>query len=197
MKQYLIPIIFLILGLLFGYALFSGDKDPVNPIDLPAVTNELPQSEETTSQPKPPVEPVVTEESDENYCQTLKSRIAGSEDYVFTTNTASRSVISDGYTLQGCIYSINDSYGGWAPFEGQVGAYSLVSHSGILLDEGPLSVVGTSDWISSALAGDDIQYSIDLSFTPPSELGGELILRNENASGEPSRDKTITIPVLF
>ena len=131
-----------------------------------------------------------------DFCTQLKERIADSEGFVITTAIAAGSIITSGDEISGCVYSINESYGGWAPFEGQVGSYSLLASDGTTLDEGPLSVV-EDDWITLALSGEDIQYNTVMTFDPTGYTVGELILRNENASGEVDLDKTITISVSF
>lgn len=136
-------------------------------------------------------------ESALSFCQDIKDGIAGSANFVITTTIASGETIADGDVVSGCIYNINDSYGGWAPFEGQVGSYSLAASDGTILDEGPLTVVDMANWLDDAIAGEDIAYSEDMFFDATGYATGTLTLKNENASGDPVLDETITISVTF
>jgi len=130
------------------------------------------------------------------YCSDLKSRVTGSEDYVIMTEVAANSVITSGQVIAGCVYAPNGSYAGWAPFEGQVGSYELKASDGTSLATGPLSL-GVQDWMEAATNNESLKYQTEITFDAGSYTNGELILKNENASGEPERDKSVTIQVTF
>lgn len=78
---------------------------------------------------------------------------------------------------------------GWNGFEGQVGTVSLQDNTGNELDIEPLTA--TTEWMTTT-----VRFETNLEFTT-NATEGKLVFRNENASGEPSRDKTVTIPVKF
>jgi len=191
MKRTIILTIFatLALGVLLGFAL---DRFIIEE----ALNESTPTPESLQENTTDAVDQNITVSENLDFCSGIKSRIPGSDDFVITTTIASGELIIDGGEISGCVYSINDSYGGWAPFEGQVGSYSIVGSDGILIAEGPLSVTD-QNWMDAALAGESIEYRQVLSFDPGSYAFGEIILENENASGEASLDKAIIIPVSF
>ena len=202
MKQYLIPILLLLIGLFVGYFLAQSNVPETQIIIDDVVTNELPRAQAPEVSTEPTTLPTIAEvpileNNGENYCQELKSNIPGSEGFTVTTNTASGMNLQMGHEIRGCVYSVNDSYGGWAPFEGQVGSFSLLGSDGDIISEGPLSVVNSSNWIDDARAGNDIEYQGQIMSDDEITGTGTLLLRNENASGEPAYDKVITIPVSY
>jgi hypothetical protein len=68
----------------------------------------------------------------------------------------------------------------------------LVDQSGAILAEVPAQAIG--DWMTE----DFVPFSVTLSYpAQPSGTQGFLILRNDNPSGEPEWDRSITIPVIF
>lgn len=68
----------------------------------------------------------------------------------------------------------------------------LVDQSGAVLAEVPAQAMG--DWMTE----DFVPWSVTLSYpAQPSGTQGFLILRNDNPSGEPERDRSVTIPVIF
>jgi hypothetical protein len=68
----------------------------------------------------------------------------------------------------------------------------LVDQSGAVLTEVPAQAIG--DWMTE----DFVPFSVTLSYpTQPSGSQGFLILRNDNPSGEPERDRSVTLPVIF
>lgn len=78
---------------------------------------------------------------------------------------------------------------GWVGFEGQVGTVSLYDSANTLLDIKPLTA--TSEWMTST-----VRFEANLEFfTTAAE--GKLVFRNENASGEPSRDKSVSWKIKF
>ncbi len=78
---------------------------------------------------------------------------------------------------------------GWGGFEGQVGTVSLQDSAGNELDIEPLTA--TTEWMTTT-----VRFEANLEYVTLDQYG-KLIFRNENPSGEPSRDKTVTIPVRF
>ncbi len=130
------------------------------------------------------------------YCSDLKSRVAGSENYVIMTEIASNEMLTDGQTIAGCVYSVNGSYGGWAPFEGQIGSYELTAADGSVLATGPLPTLN-EDWMQDAMDNLALQFQGELAFDAGSYTSGELVLKNDNASGLPENDRSVTIPVTF
>jgi hypothetical protein len=68
----------------------------------------------------------------------------------------------------------------------------LVDQSGAVLAEVPAQAIG--DWMTE----DFVPFTVTLSYAAqPSGSQGFLILRNDNPSGEPERDRSVTIPVTF
>lgn len=77
---------------------------------------------------------------------------------------------------------------GWTGFEGQVGTVKLFDSSGKELAIGILTAQG--EWMQPI-----IDFETNLFFDYPGDGFGNLIFYNENASGEPERDKTFILPV--
>lgn len=77
---------------------------------------------------------------------------------------------------------------GWTGFEGQVGIVRLFDSTGQELALGILTA--TEDWMQA-----EVNFETTLFFDYPGEGTGQLVFYNENASGEPERDKTFTLPV--
>lgn len=197
----LLLLITLALGVLLGFII---DRYFIESVERPTVSSEVvsnntPAQENIAVEGEEPSETLVasnTEEVAVDFCTELKNNIPSSANFVITTAIAGGAQVASGDEIAGCVYSVNGSYGGWAPFEGQVGSYTLSASDGTILDEGPLSVVDPN-WLTLALAGEDIEYNTAMTFDPLSYTSGEIILRNENPSGEITLDETITIPVTF
>ncbi len=77
---------------------------------------------------------------------------------------------------------------GWNGFEGQVGTVRLLDSQGNQLALGILTA--TTDWMKPP-----VTFETTLNFNASSDGLGTLVFKNENASGEPSRDKTFTLQV--
>lgn len=135
------------------------------------------------------------EDEDVAYCTQLKSNIAGSADWNIIASIVDGATISGGDELSGCVYSVNESYGGWAPFEGQIGSYEVVASDGTSLGLGPIPTV--DNWMELGLDNEPIRYMGTLDFDASGYSEGTLILRNENASGMPEMDESIEIDVVF
>ena len=136
-----------------------------------------------------------TEELSTAFCADLKDNIEGSDDWTIVTGMTDGALIADGDEMTGCVYNVNDSYGGWAPFEGQVGYYEILADDGTSLAQGPMSTVG--NWMELGLAGEPIQYTSTLEFDAAGYSEGTLVLHNENAAGLPEMDQTVEIDVVF
>ncbi len=78
---------------------------------------------------------------------------------------------------------------GWIGFEGQVGNVSLVDREGNVLDTKPLTA--TSDWMTST-----VRFEANIEFFTTA-TSGKLVFRNENPSGEPSRDRSVSRNIKF
>lgn len=78
---------------------------------------------------------------------------------------------------------------GWYGFEGQVGTASIYDSDNNLLDIKPLTA--TTDWMTST-----VRFEVNLEFFTTS-TSGTIVFKNENASGEIERDKTVVLPVQF
>lgn len=80
---------------------------------------------------------------------------------------------------------------GWTGFEGQVGTVRLLDSNGNELAQGVLKA--TTEWTKLPT-----NFQADLSFKSPGQgLLGQLIFQNENASGDPAKKKTFTLPISF
>lgn len=77
---------------------------------------------------------------------------------------------------------------GWTGFEGQVGIVKLFDNDGKELAMGILTA--TEDWMKLP-----VNFETTLWFDYPGDGAGQLVFYNENASGEPERDKTFTLPI--
>lgn len=77
---------------------------------------------------------------------------------------------------------------GWTGFEGQVGTVRLLDNSGKELALGILTA--TTNWMQLPT-----NFETTLFFDYPGDGSGQLVFYNENASGEPKRDKTYVVPV--
>jgi len=66
----------------------------------------------------------------------------------------------------------------------------LLDSNGNVLAEAPAQAQG--DWMTM----DFVPYIATLNFTT-TDTSGTLVLRNDNPSGEPANDKSISIPVTF
>ena len=159
----------------------------------PAVS---PTEEASSEVPEETPEEVEEETPALSYCQTLKSNISGSVNYVIATELTDGSAISNGDSLSGCIYAPNATYGNWGPFEGQVGSYEVLSGTGDVLGSGPIPVVPT-DWLTPAIAMEDIEYTTTLDFDATGYTSGSVVMKNENASGEAATEEIIVISVTF
>jgi hypothetical protein len=80
---------------------------------------------------------------------------------------------------------------GWAGFEGQVGTVELLDMNGKQLAKGVLTAI--TEWTTLPTS-----FETSLEFVSPG--GGQkgwLLFHNENASGDPAKDKIVTLPVTF
>lgn len=80
--------------------------------------------------------------------------------------------------------------GGWTGFEGQVGTVHLFDEHG-----GELAVTflpATTEWTKLPT-----HFETTLDFISPGQGSGQLVFRNENASGDPARDKIFIVPIKF
>ena len=78
----------------------------------------------------------------------------------------------------------------WTGFEGQVGTVRLLDGNGNQLALGILTA--TTDWMQFPTS-----FSTTLTFITPTTSVGTLVFKNENASGEPVRDKQFILPINF
>ncbi len=99
-------------------------------------------------------------------------------------NVESGSIISSPLKIIGRITG-----DGWIGFEGQVGNVSLVDREGNVLDTKPLTA--TSDWMTST-----VRFEANIEFFTTA-TSGKLVFRNENPSGEPSRDRSVSRNIKF
>jgi hypothetical protein len=104
---------------------------------------------------------------------------------ILVLNPMPGQVVSSPLTVIG---SVNGN--GWTGFEGQVGTVKLVDSNGKELATGILTADG--DWMVLPT-----NFKTTLSFGTPDTEGGSLIFKNENASGDPEREKTYTLPIKF
>lgn len=95
------------------------------------------------------------------------------------TNLQENGTVASGFTVLG--YTNGD---GWGGFEGYVGTVSLYDANNNLLVTKALAA--TSDWMTST-----VQFAATLDFLTTSTVG-TIVFKNENASGEPSRDKQVS-----
>jgi len=77
---------------------------------------------------------------------------------------------------------------GWVGFEGQVGTVKLLDNAGKELSSGILNA--TTEWTTLPT-----NFETTLNFTANNSGPATLIFKNENPSGDPSRDKTFSLPV--
>lgn len=77
---------------------------------------------------------------------------------------------------------------GWTAFEGQTGIVRLFDNSDKELALGILTA--TEDWMQT-----NVNFETTLWFDYPGDGEGKLIFYNENASGEPERNRTFELPI--
>ncbi len=94
-------------------------------------------------------------------------------------------IVTSPLTISG--YVNGDS---WNGFEGQVGGVTLEDSAGHVLAQGPLTA--TTEWTTTT-----VYFATSLQFSAPATKTGQLIFRNENASGMPERDRQFILPVKF
>jgi len=58
---------------------------------------------------------------------------------------------------------------------------------------GTVAAKATGDWMTE----DFVPFTAQLEFSAPATATGTLILKNDNPSGDPAKDKQLTIPVKF
>ncbi|MEK7658656.1 MAG: GerMN domain-containing protein [Patescibacteria group bacterium] len=78
---------------------------------------------------------------------------------------------------------------GWTAFEAQAGTVQLLDENDNVLGTAILGVVD-ENWMKQFN-----NFEGELNFTSLKDQNGKLVFKNENASGEPSRDKTFSLPV--
>lgn len=113
--------------------------------------------------------------------ENIKAPIINSGIEVFSPKA--NELISSPVTITGIVKG-----DGWTGFEGQVGIVKLQDSSGKELGMGILTA--TEDWMKLPT-----HFETTIFFDYPGDGIGQLVFRNENASGEPERDKTFTLPV--
>ncbi len=79
---------------------------------------------------------------------------------------------------------------GWGIFEGQAGTVNLYDGNGNGLGMAVLKVSG--DWTQP-----EVQFTASLNFSSSESWGGKLVFKNDNPSGDPTRDKTYEVDVKF
>ena len=77
---------------------------------------------------------------------------------------------------------------GWSGFEGQVGTVKLLDYKGAVLAQTYLAA--TTEWTALPT-----KFEATLNFTAANSGPATLEFRNENPSGDPARDRTITMPI--
>lgn len=185
-------IIALLLAVLVGFFVFNN------------VSNQT--SSEIVSMEETAVEGLVTEvvqeeeapaiNDEQSYCTDLRSRnLDQAESNIIVEPLLNNKIVS-GQQISGCVYNVSGSYGGWAPFEAQVGSFHLRDDNNEAIASGPLSVAG-EDWMTRAMNSESLQFSGTISFDQKEAGVGVLLLKNENASGEPEMDKTLSQPIIF
>ena len=125
-------------------------------------------------------------------CPTATSTPIPVADYsneIMVTTPTPNAVITSSSTVTG-------QARGWY-FEGSF-PVELRDSTGALLVQGP--AIAQSDWMTSNF----VPFAFTLTFTNPYQVGdsesekvGTLIFRNDNPSGLPENDKSISIPVRF
>lgn len=110
-----------------------------------------------------------------------------------TTGTSSPMVVLTTPTINSVISSplhiAGKAKGGWF-FEGSF-PVKLVDANNKVLAQGPATAQG--EWMTPEY----VQFTADLTFSVPSTQTGMLILQNDNPSGLPENQQTVSIPVRF
>ena len=79
---------------------------------------------------------------------------------------------------------------GWFGFEGQVGTITLFDDKNNILVHTYLGA--TTEWTTLPT-----NFEANLNFIPSGSATGFMVFHNENASGEPTRDKIFVLPIKF
>lgn len=180
MIKNIVIIILLALIVLFGYNYLNDQYQDNEIIDQEEIVEENQEEEEI----------------DYGYCYDIKERTVDQEENFVVFEGIKDNFIYPGYQFAGCVYFQDETYGGWAPFEAQVGYYTVQSDGGEVLGQGPLSV-SNQNWMEAAIANEDIQFISTIEFDASESGSGELIIRNDNIAGDPDGDREIIIPVNY
>lgn len=126
-----------------------------------------------------PTNEVITEQPTENTNETDNDLLA---DLI-------RSDVQKGDLLTSPFVVTGSARGNW---------YFEASFPVQLLDANGNELVSThaeaqSDWMTT----DFVDFQVTLTFAPPTTKTGTLVLKNDNPSGDPARDKFLSIPVRF
>lgn len=103
---------------------------------------------------------------------------------LFVNNLQENDMVSSPFKITGYVNGA-----GWIGFEGQVGVVNLYDNAGNVLDT--KSLIATSEWMTST-----IYFEANLEFFTTA-TSGKIVFRNENPSGEPSRDKSVSWNIKF
>jgi|SRR5581483_6614676 len=105
---------------------------------------------------------------------------------IVVSSLKNNDIITSPLTIEGQVTG-----NGWSGFEGQVGSVRLLDHNNKELAKVPLAA--TTDWTQLPTS-----FSATLTFTPPADTNsGFLMFHNENASGDPTKDKVYVLAVKF
>ncbi len=94
-----------------------------------------------------------------------------------------------GTTVRSPLVISGKARGPWY-FEGSAPIF-LLDASGTVVASGHITAQG--EWTTT----DFVPFTVTLTFTTPTTTTGTLILKNDNPSGDPTKDKRIEIPVRF
>lgn len=114
---------------------------------------------------------------------SVKSFPSDNSDRIRVTNVSANQKVGSPLTVKG------EARGGWY-FEASF-PVELLDGNGKRIAQAPATAIG--GWMTENF----VPFSVVLTFTKPSTATGTLILRNDNPSGQPEKDRYISIPVQF
>lgn len=124
-----------------------------------------------------------TTTSSTNNTPSATSTSSGNEKLITVTNVSANQNITSPLVVTG------EARGNWY-FEASF-PVELRDGNGTLIAQKPAQAIG--EWMTTSF----VPFSVTLSFAKPSTATGTLILRNDNPSGLPENDRSISIPVRF
>ncbi len=102
-------------------------------------------------------------------------------------------------TLQGCIKSIDGSYGNWKSTDGIIGTYEVFLENRNFITQGAIAVIEGKNIQEFIKAGGHIPFQTNIRLNPETLTTetGYIVFSNYNPTGEPTKDEKISYQITF